>query len=277
MLVAFRPRRRPLLSRRVKLAAVLSPTESELAKTESTYLVELHRQSPKEKASKQSAVRRRKRPHTHLRGPHLEEVLSPVTTPTDEEAVGRIKRVAGRGCACVRALGAGWSGERLGLLFCRPRRLPGVGFCHTAMTAGQRAVCPCRANSRPGGSGRRGTRSDLPLWIQASMPGHVASLDPLAPAWLNSWCRCKENHWRVSGLPRGRGREGMNVLFALLAIALPRSSRPIGIGLPFSWPCFVWRDPAPAATEPRVPPTPSFHKQPSATAAVSVHCCRANS
>ncbi|KAJ6656029.1 hypothetical protein lerEdw1_004434 [Lerista edwardsae] len=69
--------------------------ESELTKTESTYLVELHRQSPKEKASKQSAVRRRKRPHTHLRGPHLEEVLSPVTTPTDEEAVSRIKRVAG--------------------------------------------------------------------------------------------------------------------------------------------------------------------------------------
>ncbi|XP_060107457.1 protein Aster-B isoform X7 [Heteronotia binoei] len=69
--------------------------ESELTKTESTYLAELHRQSPKEKASKQSTVRRRKRPHTHLRGPHLEEVLSPVTTPTDEEAVGRIKRVAG--------------------------------------------------------------------------------------------------------------------------------------------------------------------------------------
>ncbi|KAF7241235.1 Protein Aster-B [Varanus komodoensis] len=67
--------------------------ESELTKTESTYLAELHRQSPKEKASKQSAVRRRKRPHTHLRGPHLEEVLSPVTTPTDEEVVGRIKRV----------------------------------------------------------------------------------------------------------------------------------------------------------------------------------------
>ncbi|XP_044295463.1 protein Aster-B isoform X4 [Varanus komodoensis] len=69
--------------------------ESELTKTESTYLAELHRQSPKEKASKQSAVRRRKRPHTHLRGPHLEEVLSPVTTPTDEEVVGRIKRVTG--------------------------------------------------------------------------------------------------------------------------------------------------------------------------------------
>ncbi|XP_060643682.2 protein Aster-B isoform X5 [Anolis sagrei] len=69
--------------------------ESELTKTESTYLAELHRQSPKEKVVKQSTVRRRKRPHTHLRGPHLEEVLSPVTTPTDEEAVSRIKRVAG--------------------------------------------------------------------------------------------------------------------------------------------------------------------------------------
>ncbi|KAH0623292.1 hypothetical protein JD844_031446 [Phrynosoma platyrhinos] len=69
--------------------------ESELTKTESMYLAELHRQSPKEKAGKQSTVRRRKRPHTHLRGPHLEEVLSPVTTPTDEEGVSRIKRVAG--------------------------------------------------------------------------------------------------------------------------------------------------------------------------------------
>ncbi|XP_008111958.2 protein Aster-B isoform X2 [Anolis carolinensis] len=69
--------------------------ESELTKTESTYLAELHRQSPKEKVVKQSTVRRRKRPHTHLRGPHLEEVLSPVTTPTDEESVSRIKRVAG--------------------------------------------------------------------------------------------------------------------------------------------------------------------------------------
>ncbi|XP_070621763.1 protein Aster-B isoform X1 [Erythrolamprus reginae] len=69
--------------------------ESELTKTESLYLAELHRQSPKQKANKQSIVRRRKRPHTHLRGPLLEEVLSPVTTPTDEEVVGRIKRVAG--------------------------------------------------------------------------------------------------------------------------------------------------------------------------------------
>ncbi|OXB65763.1 hypothetical protein ASZ78_004439 [Callipepla squamata] len=69
--------------------------ESELTKTESTYLAEVHRQSPKEKVSKQSTVRRRKRAHTHLRVPHLEEVLSPVTTPTDEEVAHRIKHVAG--------------------------------------------------------------------------------------------------------------------------------------------------------------------------------------
>uniref|UniRef100_A0A8B9TQ49 GRAM domain containing 1B n=1 Tax=Anas platyrhynchos TaxID=8839 RepID=A0A8B9TQ49_ANAPL len=59
--------------------------ESELTKTESTYLAEVHRQSPKEKVSKQSTVRRRKRAH----------VLSPVTTPTDEEVAHRIKHVAG--------------------------------------------------------------------------------------------------------------------------------------------------------------------------------------
>uniref|UniRef100_A0A803VHL3 GRAM domain containing 1B n=1 Tax=Ficedula albicollis TaxID=59894 RepID=A0A803VHL3_FICAL len=69
--------------------------ESELTKTESTYLAEVHRQSPKEKVSKQSTVRRRKRGHAHLRVPHLEEVLSPVTTPTDEEVAHRIKHVAG--------------------------------------------------------------------------------------------------------------------------------------------------------------------------------------
>ncbi|XP_074071417.1 protein Aster-B isoform X3 [Macrotis lagotis] len=69
--------------------------ESELTKTETTYLAELHRQSPKEKASKGPAVRRRKRPHAHLRVPHLEEVMSPVTTPTDEDVGHRIKHVAG--------------------------------------------------------------------------------------------------------------------------------------------------------------------------------------
>ncbi|XP_023576820.1 GRAM domain-containing protein 1B isoform X4 [Octodon degus] len=68
--------------------------ESELTKTESTYLAEMHRQSPKEKASKPPTVRRRKRPHAHLRVPHLEEVMSPVTTPTDEDVGHRIKHVA---------------------------------------------------------------------------------------------------------------------------------------------------------------------------------------
>ena len=77
-------------------------TESELTKTESTYLAELHRQSPKEKASKPPSVRRRKRPHAHLRVPHLEEAMSPVTTPTDEDVGHRIKHVAG-----VRRAGAG--------------------------------------------------------------------------------------------------------------------------------------------------------------------------
>ncbi|XP_032283853.1 protein Aster-B isoform X3 [Phoca vitulina] len=69
--------------------------ESELTKTESTYLAEIHRQSPKEKTSKAPTVRRRKRPHAHLRVPHLEEVMSPVTTPTDEDVGHRIKHVAG--------------------------------------------------------------------------------------------------------------------------------------------------------------------------------------
>lgn len=85
--------------------ALLCLTESELTKTESTYLAEMHRQSPKEKANKSSAVRRRKRPHAHLRVPHLEEVMSPVTTPTDEDVGHRIKHVAGMvvpgGNSCV--------------------------------------------------------------------------------------------------------------------------------------------------------------------------------
>uniref|UniRef100_A0A480MQ33 GRAM domain-containing protein 1B isoform X6 n=1 Tax=Sus scrofa TaxID=9823 RepID=A0A480MQ33_PIG len=83
--------------------------ESELTKTESTYLAEMHRQSPKEKASKPPTVRRRKRPHAHLRVPHLEEVMSPVTTPTDEDVGHRIKHVAGVhqvGCGCGPGLGA---------------------------------------------------------------------------------------------------------------------------------------------------------------------------
>lgn len=69
--------------------------ESELTKMESASPAERHRQSPGEKAGKAPAVRRRKRPHAHLRGPHLEEVLSPVTTPTDEDGGRRAKHVAG--------------------------------------------------------------------------------------------------------------------------------------------------------------------------------------
>ncbi|OCT70362.1 hypothetical protein XELAEV_18037280mg [Xenopus laevis] len=59
--------------------------ENGLTKAETAYLSDLHQQSPKVKSSKIPSTRRRKRPHTHLRIPHLHEVLSPVTTPTDEE------------------------------------------------------------------------------------------------------------------------------------------------------------------------------------------------
>ncbi|XP_056399487.1 protein Aster-B isoform X7 [Hyla sarda] len=70
--------------------------ENELTKAETAYLSDLHRQSPKEKSSKITSTRRRKRPHTHLRIPHLQEVLSPVTTPTDEERQHhRVRHVAG--------------------------------------------------------------------------------------------------------------------------------------------------------------------------------------
>eukprot|EP00062_Callorhinchus_milii_P011262 gi/632957025/ref/XP_007894254.1/ PREDICTED: GRAM domain-containing protein 1B isoform X4 [Callorhinchus milii] len=67
----------------------------ELAKVEKQSTTELHRQSPKEKPNKSSTLRRRKRPHTHVRSQHLDETVSPVTTPTDEEVVQRIKHVAG--------------------------------------------------------------------------------------------------------------------------------------------------------------------------------------
>ncbi|XP_067827130.1 protein Aster-B-like isoform X1 [Heptranchias perlo] len=67
----------------------------ELAKVEKQYAAELHRQSPKEKPNKSSTIRRRKRPHAHVRSQHLDETVSPVTTPTDEEVVQRIKHVAG--------------------------------------------------------------------------------------------------------------------------------------------------------------------------------------
>uniref|UniRef100_H3AQJ0 GRAM domain containing 1B n=1 Tax=Latimeria chalumnae TaxID=7897 RepID=H3AQJ0_LATCH len=70
-------------------------TETELAKAESMHLAEVLRQSPKEKTTKSSTVRRRKRPLAHIRAQHLEEAISPVTTPTDEEVVHRIKHVAG--------------------------------------------------------------------------------------------------------------------------------------------------------------------------------------
>ncbi|XP_044137954.1 protein Aster-B isoform X2 [Bufo gargarizans] len=69
--------------------------ENELTKAETAYLSDLHRQSPKEKSTKITSTRRRKRPHTHLRIPHLQDVLSPVTTPTDEERQHRVRHVAG--------------------------------------------------------------------------------------------------------------------------------------------------------------------------------------
>ncbi|XP_058866226.1 protein Aster-B-like isoform X2 [Acipenser ruthenus] len=68
--------------------------EMELTKAESLF-TEHHRQSPKEKTTKTVSVRRRKRPLAHIRAQHLEEAISPVTTPTDEEVIHRIKHVAG--------------------------------------------------------------------------------------------------------------------------------------------------------------------------------------
>ncbi|XP_067245738.1 protein Aster-B isoform X5 [Chanodichthys erythropterus] len=68
--------------------------ELELAKMEDA-LMESHRLSPKSKALKNSTLRRRKRGLAHLRTAHLDETLSPVTTPTDEEVIHRIKHVAG--------------------------------------------------------------------------------------------------------------------------------------------------------------------------------------
>ncbi|XP_063292315.1 protein Aster-B isoform X2 [Pelobates fuscus] len=69
--------------------------ENDLTKAETAYLSDLHRQSPKEKSNKMASARRRKRPHVHMRIPHLQDVLSPVTTPTDEERQHRIRHVAG--------------------------------------------------------------------------------------------------------------------------------------------------------------------------------------
>ncbi|KAK2894977.1 hypothetical protein Q8A67_012206 [Cirrhinus molitorella] len=68
--------------------------ELELTKMEDA-LMESQRPSPKAKAVKNSTLRRRKRPPGHLRTAHLDEALSPVTTPTDEEVIHRIKHVAG--------------------------------------------------------------------------------------------------------------------------------------------------------------------------------------
>uniref|UniRef100_A0A3P8TXD0 GRAM domain containing 1Bb n=1 Tax=Amphiprion percula TaxID=161767 RepID=A0A3P8TXD0_AMPPE len=68
--------------------------ELELSKLEEI-LTESHQLSPKAKVVKNSSVRRKKRPLPHMRSQHLDEALSPVTTPTDEEVIQRIKQVAG--------------------------------------------------------------------------------------------------------------------------------------------------------------------------------------
>lgn len=65
--------------------------ELELSKVQ--LLSEHHTQSPKSKALRTATARRRKRP---LRQQHLDEALSPVTTPEDDKSVvHRIKHVAG--------------------------------------------------------------------------------------------------------------------------------------------------------------------------------------
>ena len=74
----------------------MDSVEIKLSKVEEVVLMEPLRQSPKAKASKTSTLRRRKRPLVHLRAQHLEEALSPVTTPTDDEVIHRIKHVAGQ-------------------------------------------------------------------------------------------------------------------------------------------------------------------------------------
>uniref|UniRef100_A0A671P988 GRAM domain-containing protein 1B-like n=1 Tax=Sinocyclocheilus anshuiensis TaxID=1608454 RepID=A0A671P988_9TELE len=68
--------------------------ELELSKVQ-LVLSEPHTQSPKSKALRTATMRRRKRPLTHMRQQHLDEALSPVTTPEDEKSViHRIKHVA---------------------------------------------------------------------------------------------------------------------------------------------------------------------------------------
>lgn len=68
-------------------------SEVELAKMEDAQ-IESQRPSPRAKALK-NILRRRNRPLTHLRTALLDDTLSPVTTPTDEDVVQRIKHVAG--------------------------------------------------------------------------------------------------------------------------------------------------------------------------------------
>lgn len=68
--------------------------ELELSKLEEI-LTESHQLSPKAKVVKTSTIRRKKRALPHMRSQHLDEALSPVTTPTDEEVIQRIKQVAG--------------------------------------------------------------------------------------------------------------------------------------------------------------------------------------
>uniref|UniRef100_A0A8C6KNQ0 GRAM domain containing 1B n=1 Tax=Nothobranchius furzeri TaxID=105023 RepID=A0A8C6KNQ0_NOTFU len=66
----------------------------ELSKMEEI-MMEAHQLSPKAKGVKNSTVRRKKRPLPHMRSQHLDEALSPVTTPTDEDVIQRIKQVVG--------------------------------------------------------------------------------------------------------------------------------------------------------------------------------------
>lgn len=68
--------------------------EGALSKLEEL-LTESHQLSPKSKLGKSATLRRKKRPLPHMRSQHLDEALSPVTTPTDEEGIQRIKHVAG--------------------------------------------------------------------------------------------------------------------------------------------------------------------------------------
>lgn len=82
------------LSYNLVCCRLLSPSELALSKLEEI-LTESHQLSPKAKVGKNATVRRKKRPLPHMRSQHLDEALSPVTTPTDEEVFQRIKQVAG--------------------------------------------------------------------------------------------------------------------------------------------------------------------------------------